>query len=94
MIERLATDRLERAFPVAIAALCLVVVGPALWSGWLGDDAFYSALDGILGADRISWWRAVHHAFELWFFGSGRFYPLEIVERYFVFYVFTNLIGL
>jgi hypothetical protein len=74
-----------------IAALCAAVIAPSLWSGWLADDAYYSALDGILGADRISLWQAMVHAFHLWFFGSGRFYPLLIVEKYTVFSIFTSL---
>lgn len=87
-------DRLlQRAFPVVIASLAFAVIAPALWSGWLGDDAYYSVLDGILGADRTPLWQAMKHAFDLWFFGSGRFYPLLIVEKYLVFCVFTKLLA-
>jgi hypothetical protein len=82
----------QRAFPWVVAALALAVIAPALRSGWVGDDAFYSVLDGVLGADRVSLLAAMRHAFELWFFGSGRFYPLLIVEKYLVFAVFTNLV--
>ena len=82
----------QRAFPWVVAALALAVIAPALRSGWVGDDAFYSVLDGVLGADRVSLLAAMRHAFELWFFGSGRLYPLLIVEKYLVFAVFTNLV--
>ncbi len=78
---------------VAVAALGFVVIAPALWSGWLGDDAFYSVLDGILGADHLSLWHAIGHSFDLWFFSEGRFYPGLILEKYLVFYVFTNLLA-
>jgi hypothetical protein len=81
----------QRAFPLVIAVLAFVVIAPTLKSGWLGDDAFNSVLAGILGADRISLWQAMRHAFDLWFFGSGRFYPVHIAETYLVFYFFTNL---
>jgi hypothetical protein len=84
--------RFERAFPFVIAVLGVAVIGPALWSGWLGDDALYSSLDGMLGADRISLWQAMLQSFDLWF-GLGRFYPGQIVEKYLVFYFFTNLIA-
>ena len=90
--------RRQRSIPtsyegVAIAALGLVVIAPALWSGWLGDDAFYSVLDGILGADHVSLWQAMRHSFDVWFFGGGRFYPGLILEKYLVFYIFTNLLA-
>ncbi|HXO17509.1 MAG TPA: hypothetical protein VN909_05015 [Candidatus Dormibacteraeota bacterium] len=39
----------------------------------------------------MSLWHAMAHGFDLWFFGSGRFYPLLIVEKYVVFSIFTNL---
>ncbi|MBV8344812.1 MAG: hypothetical protein JO190_07440 [Candidatus Eremiobacteraeota bacterium] len=78
---------------VAVAALGFVVIAPALWSGWLGDDAFYSVLNGILGADHISLWQAMRHSFDLWFLREGRFYPGLILEKYLVFYVFTNLLA-
>lgn len=84
---------LQFAFPWVIAALAVTVIAPSLWSGWLGDDAFYSVLNGILGADHISLWQAMRHAFNLWFFGSGRFYPGLIVEKYLVFAIFTNLLA-
>jgi len=70
-----------------------VVVAPALWSGWLGDDAFYSVLNGVLGADHVSVWHAMRHSFDLWFLGEGRFYPGLILEKYLVFYIFTNLLA-
>jgi hypothetical protein len=78
---------------VGIAALGFIVIAPALWSGWLGDDAFYSVLDGVLGADHVSLWQAMRHSFDLWFFGEGRFYPGLIFEKYLVFYIFTNLLA-
>ena len=84
---------LDSAFPFAIAALGFVVIAPTLWSGWLGDDAFYSVLDGILGADRVSLLHAMRHSFDLWFFGEGRFYPGLILEKYLVFAIFTNLLA-
>ena len=59
----------------------------------MADDAFYSALTGILGADRITLWQAMAHSFQTWFFGNGRFYPGLIAEKYAVFDVFTNLIA-
>ena len=31
-----AAMRIERAFPIAIILLGLVVIAPALWSGWMG----------------------------------------------------------
>ena len=76
-----------------VAALGLMIIGPALWSGWAGDDSFYSALDGTLGADGTTLWQMMYHSFQLWFFENGRFYPGLIVEKYLVFYVFTNLIA-
>jgi hypothetical protein len=85
--------RLQRAFPLIIAALAFTVIAPTLWSGWLSDDAYYSVLDGILGADHISLGEAMRHAFDLWFFSNGRFYPVLIVEKYLVFAVFTNLLA-
>lgn len=84
---------LDSAFPLAIAALGFVVIAPTLWSGWLGDDAFYSVLDGILGADRVSLLHAMRQSFDLWFFSEGRFYPGLILEKYLVFAIFTNLLA-
>ena len=83
----------SRWYPVCLAILGFVVIAPSLWSGWLGDDAFYSMLDGVLGADKISLSQAMLHSFQLWFFGNGRFYPGLIVEKYLVFYFFTNLLA-
>ncbi|MGA8534009.1 MAG: hypothetical protein WB615_07875 [Candidatus Tumulicola sp.] len=81
------------AWPIAIALLCLTVIAPALWSGWLGDDAYYSALNGILGEDRIALFHAMWHSFDVWLWGNGRFYPGLVVEKYLVFALFTNLIA-
>jgi hypothetical protein len=63
-----------------------------LWSGWTADDAFYSALNGVLGSDRSTLWQAMAHSFDLWFFGNGRFYPGLILEKYLVFAIFTNVV--
>ncbi len=84
---------LDSAFPFAISLLGFTVIAPALWSGWLGDDAFYSVLDGVLGADHASLLQAMRHSFDLWFVGEGRFYPGLIVEKYLVFAIFTNLLA-
>ncbi|HKU81041.1 MAG TPA: hypothetical protein VJP76_02640, partial [Candidatus Tumulicola sp.] len=81
----------KRALPGAIAALVFAVIAPALWSGWSGDDAFYSTLRGMLLADHESLARAVGHALAIWTLGNGRIYPLHVVETYLVFFVFTNL---
>lgn len=35
----------------------------------------------------------MRHAFDVWFFGIGRFYPGLIVEKYLVFHLFTNLVA-
>jgi hypothetical protein len=59
----------------------------------MADDAFYSALTGVLGADGTTLWQAMAHSFHIWFFGNGRFYPGLIVEKYTVFDLFTNLIA-
>ncbi|HEX5275856.1 MAG TPA: hypothetical protein VFW34_11360 [Candidatus Rubrimentiphilum sp.] len=82
-----------RWLPAAVVALALFVIGPALASGWVADDAFYSALTGVLGADRLSLWQAMGHSFHVWFFGNGRFYPGLILEKYVVFDLFTNLVA-
>jgi hypothetical protein len=82
-----------RWLPPAILALALFVILPVLNSGWMADDAFYSALPGILGADRITLWQAMAHSFHIWFFGNGRFYPGLILEKYLVFDLFTNLVA-
>ncbi len=85
--------RLSRWLPAAILALGIIVVSPVLWSGWTGDDAFYSALNGILGADRLTLGQAMAHSFSVWFFGNGRFYPGLILEKYLVFAALTNLVA-
>lgn len=85
--------RFSGLLPVAILALGFAVVAPSLWSGWTGDDAFYSALRGMLRIEHESLWQAMRHAFLLWFHANGRFYPLHILETYLVFYVFTNLVA-
>jgi hypothetical protein len=59
----------------------------------MADDAFYSALTGVLGADRIMLWQAMEHSFHVWFLGNGRFYPGLILEKYVVFDLFTNLLA-
>jgi hypothetical protein len=82
-----------RWVPPAILALALLVILPAAVTGWIADDAFYSALPGILGADRITLWQAMAHSFHIWFFGNGRFYPGLILEKYLVFDLFTNLVA-
>jgi len=82
-----------RWLPFAIAILGFIVISPALWTGWAGDDAGYSALRGILSADHISLGQAMLHAFDLWFFGNGRFYPIHIIEKYAIFYAFPNLVA-
>lgn len=82
-----------RWLPVAVIALGFLVIAPALWSGWGGDDSFYSALNGILGADRISLSQAMAHSFDIWMAQNGRFYPGLILEKYVVFHIFTNLIA-
>jgi hypothetical protein len=79
--------------PLAVLALAFAIVSPALRSGWTGDDAFYSALNGVLGADRVTLWQAMHHSFDAWFFTYGRFYPGLILEKYLVFSVFTDLVA-
>jgi len=82
-----------RWLPAAVPALGFVMLAPVLWSGWTADDAFYSALNGILGSDRSTLWQAMAHSFDLWFFGNGRFYPGLILEKYLVFAIFTNLVA-
>lgn len=47
----------------------------------------------MLGADHVSLGQAMLHSFDAWFFGNGRLYPVAILEKYVVFYVFTNLIA-
>lgn len=44
-------------------------------------------------ADNMSLGQAMLRSFNAWFFGNGRFYPGLIVEKYLVFYAFTNLIA-
>src|SRR5579863_3128566 len=83
----------ERWFPVVLAGLAFAVISPVLWSDWLGDDAFYSLLRGALTAEHASLGQAMLHAFTLWFHANGRFYPGHILQKYAVFYVFTNLIA-
>ena len=82
-----------RWLPAAVLALGFAMLAPVLWSGWTADDAFYSALNGILGSDRSTLWQAMAHSFDLWFFGNGRFYPGLILEKYLVFAIFTNLVA-
>lgn len=82
-----------RWLALAVLALALLVLSPALYSGWIADDALYSALAGTLGADRMTLWQAMVHAFHIWFFGNGRFYPGLIAEKYIVFDLFTSLVA-
>lgn len=79
--------------PLAILALGFAVIAPALWSGWSGDDAFYSALRGMLRVEHASLGQAIWHAMAIWTLGNGRVYPLHIVETYLIFYAFTNLVA-
>lgn len=79
--------------PFAVAALCVIVVLPTMWSGWYGDDSFYSNLNGVLAADHTTLWSAMVRAFWLWFHVMGRFYPLAIFEKYVVFAVFANVVA-
>ena len=83
----------SRWFPVVILLLGFAVIAPALWSTWLGDDAFYSLLRGALKAEHVTLGQAMAHSFQLWLLGNGRFYPGLIVEKYLVFYVFTDLVA-
>ncbi|MBV8372754.1 MAG: hypothetical protein JOY69_05805, partial [Candidatus Eremiobacteraeota bacterium] len=83
----------SRWFPVVLAVLGFAVISPALWSGWLGDDAFFSALNGVLKADDITLGEAMLRAFQAWFFGNGRFTPIHILINYLVFHFLTNLIA-
>ncbi len=57
-----------RWLPAAVLALALLVILPGLQSGWLADDAFYSALPGVLGAGHIPLWQAMAQPFQIWFF--------------------------
>ena len=79
--------------PLAVLAIGFAIASPALWSGWTGDDAFYSALNGVIGADNITLWHAMRHSFDGWFFTYGRFYPGLILEKYLVFSMFTDLVA-
>ncbi len=81
-----------RWVPATALALAMFVLLPALHTGWMADDAFYSALTGILAADRVTLWQAMAHSFHVWFSGNGRFYPGLILEKYVVFDLFTNLV--
>lgn len=65
---------------------------PTIWSGWYGDDSFYSNLNGVLAADHTTLWSAMVRAFWLWFHVMGRFYPLAILEKYAVFAAFSNVV--
>ncbi len=85
--------RPSRWLPAVVLALGFIVISPVLASGWTGDDAFYSALNGILGANRLTLWQAMSHSFYVWFFGNGRLYPGLILEKYLVFAAFTNLVA-
>jgi hypothetical protein len=89
----LRDSSLSRWFPIVLAVLGFSVISPALWSGWLGDDAFYSVLNGVLKADGLSLWQAMWRSFEQWLLGNGRFYPGLVIEKYLVFYIFTNLVA-
>ncbi|MDE2482546.1 MAG: hypothetical protein KGN02_10190 [bacterium] len=86
-------ERVVRNAGWLIAALAFAVIFPGLSTGWIGDDAFYSTLNGVLSADHESLVRAMVHSFDLWFYGNGRFYPLLIVEKYLVFSLFTNVVA-
>jgi hypothetical protein len=83
----------SRWFPVVVLLLGFAVIAPALWSTWLGDDAFYSLLRGALKAEHATLGQAMAHSFRLWLLGNGRFYPGLIVEKYLVFYLFTDLVA-
>jgi hypothetical protein len=83
----------SRWFPIVVLLLGFAVIAPALWSTWLGDDAFYSLLRGALKAEHATLYQAMAHSFQLWLFGNGRFYPGLVVEKYLVFYIFTNLVA-
>ena len=84
---------LRFALPYGIAALAAVTVGGTLRTDWIGDDAAYSALNGVLGADHLSLWTAMLRAFGEWFGGNGRFYPGSILEKYLVFHFFTDRVA-
>jgi hypothetical protein len=86
-------SRFSRWLPIVLAVLGFSVISPALWSGWSGDDAFYSVLNGILKADGLSLGQAMLRSFEEWFLGNGRFYPGQVIEKYLVFHFFTNLVA-
>ncbi len=82
-----------RLVPWLISALAIAVIWPTYLAGWQGDDMYYSLLNGTLEADHVSLGSTMQHAFQLWFFGNGRFYPGSILEKYVVFHIFTNLVA-
>jgi len=67
------------------------MIAPTLWSGWTGDDAFFSVLNGVLRADHHTVWQAMAHASDLALHGVGRFYPIHLFEKYLVFTVLSNV---
>jgi hypothetical protein len=82
-----------KAYPFLVALLGLVVIAPALGTGWYADDAYYWALPGWLAARHESLPAIMQHAFALWLFGNARFYPGLVVEKFLVFATFTNVLA-
>ncbi len=84
-------ERLARsAIPIGIACIAAWIVAPSVWSGWYGDDAFYSGLPGAIASGRTTLWGAIAHSYDAWLTADGRWYPGLVVEKYAVFALFTE----
>lgn len=90
-------DRIDAAggllFPFVVALLGFVVIAPSLRTGWYADDAYYWALPGWLALRHESLLAIMQHAFALWLFGNARFYPGLVVEKFWVFATFTDVLA-
>jgi hypothetical protein len=82
-----------KAFPFVVALVGLLVIAPALGTGWYADDAYYWALPGWLAARHESLPAIMQHAFALWLLGNARFYPGLVLEKFLVFAMFTNVLA-
>ncbi len=81
----------DRWLPIACALLAAAVVWPTFDAGWYADDAYWANLRGALEAGRATLGDALGPAFGEWLGRNGRIYPVHLLQKYAVFYVFTSL---
>ena len=64
-----------------------IIIGPMLYSGYIGDDAYNSQIYGDIFLQEITIWERFYNEVSGWLVGAGRFYPLGWLNYVWFYYI-------